>query len=71
METVAGQGVLLLQASCDAGISWTTLKKLRPPHQQSVLVSCPQPLSLFITVLLLLSSATIFTPTITVLILLT
>ncbi|XP_050716652.1 reelin-like isoform X2 [Eriocheir sinensis] len=32
IETEARPGILLLQASCDAGLTWTTLKKLRPPH---------------------------------------
>ncbi len=34
VEDEARQGVLLLQGSCDAGLTWTTLKKLRPPHRQ-------------------------------------
>ncbi|KAK8377791.1 hypothetical protein O3P69_014024 [Scylla paramamosain] len=46
VEAVAGQGLLLLQASCDAGISWTTLKKLWPPHHHPVYVWVEMPESL-------------------------
>ncbi|KAG0709950.1 Reelin [Chionoecetes opilio] len=34
MEGAVGKVTLLLQASCDAGVSWTTLKRLYPPHHQ-------------------------------------